>query len=189
MSLFPCAVNRWFWLTKKAGLTLGVAALTLGLAAAAGAQTAAAATPEEKAVVEVGGVAEHGLNGGGGAGGVDLGVEWTPIPDKLELEAGTSLTFARGGGREWDSDFLFKKPWTLSPHAEFMLGAGPEFQHASAHGVSSNALAGEVAGDFMFWPGSGHRFGWFIEPSVDQSFTSGHERSASVSIGLLIAIR
>lgn len=115
-------------------------------------------------MVEAGGAFSRGLESGGtSAAGADLGVEWTPIEHWLELEAGTSITFARGS-REWDSDFLFKKPWTLSPHAEFMLGAGPEWQHSTAAGHARNALAAELAGDFMFWPGSRHRFGCFLSP-------------------------
>lgn len=28
---------------------------------------------------------------------------------------------------EWDTDFLFKKPWTISKKLEFMAGIGPEW--------------------------------------------------------------
>jgi hypothetical protein len=42
--------------------------------------------------------------------------------------------------------------------------------------------------DFMFWPSSKHRFGWFLEPGFDYSFARGHERSIGISGGLLIAI-
>ena len=34
----------------------------------------------------------------------------------------------------WDVDLLFKKPWTLSPKAEFMLGAGPEWVYLKQQG-------------------------------------------------------
>ena len=30
---------------------------------------------------------------------------------------------------EWDTDLLFKKPWTLSEKVEFMFGIGPEWIH------------------------------------------------------------
>jgi hypothetical protein len=53
---------------------------------------------------------------------------------------------------EWDTDLLFKKPWTLSRTAEFMLGVSPEWVHLNQNGKASNSIAGEVAGDFMFWP-------------------------------------
>lgn len=144
--------------------------------------------PREVAVVELGGATSHGLgSAGSAASGLDFGIEWTPIENWLELEAGTSPVFAHGS-REWDTDFLFKKPWTLTPHAEFMFGVGPEWQHFSVPGIAHNALAAEVAGDFMFWPGRAHRFGWYLEPSVDRSFAAGHERSAGLSAGLLISI-
>jgi hypothetical protein len=73
---------------------------------------------------------------------------------------------------EWDTDLLFKKPWTLSPKAEFMLGVGPEWIHLKQSGRTTNSVAGEVAGDFMFWPNGRHRFGWFLEPAYDYSFAA-----------------
>jgi len=45
----------------------------------------------------------------------------------LELESGLTPLFKRHS-TEWDTDFLFKKPWTLSRTAEFMLGVGPEWE-------------------------------------------------------------
>jgi hypothetical protein len=53
----------------------------------------------------------------------------------------------------------------------------------------TNTLAGEVAGDFMFWPTGKHRFGWFLEPAYDYSFARGHQQSIGISAGLLIGIR
>jgi hypothetical protein len=44
-----------------------------------------------------------------------------PIENWLELEAGVSPFYTRNS-MEWDTDFLVKKPWTLSSKAEFMLG-------------------------------------------------------------------
>jgi hypothetical protein len=89
---------------------------------------------------------------------------------------------------EWDTDLLFKKPWTISPKAEFMLGIGPQWVYLRQNGKSTNSIAGEVAGDFMFWPARKHRFGWFLEPSYDYSFARGHQQSIGMSGGLLIAI-
>ena len=71
---------------------------------------------------------------------------------------------------------------------EFMLGVGPEWIHTKAYGVTMNSVGGEVVLDFMFWPCSKHRFGWFLEPGYDYSFGRGHERSIGISGGLLIAI-
>lgn len=143
--------------------------------------------PEPAAIVEVGGAAGWDLKGGGSSFGGDLAVEFTPIEKWLEIEAGTTPLFRRHS-TEWDTDLLFKKPWTLSEKVEFMFGVGPEWIHTKAYDVMTNSLGGEVALDFMFWPSSKHRLGWFLEPSYDYSFARGHERSIGISGGLLIAI-
>jgi len=59
----------------------------------------------------------------------------------------------------------------------------------SGTGRWTNTLAGEVAGDFMFWPTGKHRFGWYLEPAFDYSFARGHEKSIGISFGLLIGLR
>ena len=143
--------------------------------------------PEPVAIIEVGGAASRDLKGGGSSFGGDLAVEFTPIDKWLEIEAGTTPLFRRHS-TEWDTDLLFKKPWTLSENVEFMFGVGPEWIHAREYGFVTNSLGGEVVLDFMFWPSSKHRFGWFLEPGFDYSFAPRHERSIGMSGGLLIAI-
>jgi hypothetical protein len=100
---------------------------------------------------------------------------------------GVTPTF-RHRSTEWDTDLLFKKPWTLSKKAEFMFGVGPEWIHTRGGGITTNSMAGEAALDFMFWPSAKHRFGWYLEPGYEYNFGRGHERSLGVSGGLLIAI-
>lgn len=90
---------------------------------------------------------------------------------------------------ERDTDFLFKKPWTLSRKAEFMVGVGPSWVHLNENGKGANSFAGQIAGDFMFWPTGKHRFGWFLEPAYEHSFAGGHEQSVGMSAGLQIGIR
>ena len=151
----------------------------------------ASAQPVDKepaAIVELGGAAGWDLKGGGWSFGPDLAVEVTPIENWLELEAGTTPLFRRHS-TEWDTDLLFKKPWTLSEKVEFMAGVGPEWIHTRAYGVTTNSLGGEVVLDFMFWPSAKHKFGWYLEPGFDYTFGRGHERSVGISGGLLIAIR
>jgi hypothetical protein len=157
--------------------------LLVGLASAS-AQTA---DREPVAIVEVGGAASAGLAGGGSSYGGDLAVEVTPIENWLELEAGTTPLFRRHS-TEWDTDLLFKKPWTISERVEFMIGVGPEWIHTRAYGMTSNSVGGEAVLDFMFWPSAKHRLGWYVEPAYDYSFGRGHERSVGVTGGLLIAI-
>lgn len=144
------------------------------------------ADKEPIAIVELGGANSWNIGGGSSAGG-DIAVEFTPIENWLEIEAGTTPVFARHIA-EWDTDLLFKKPWTLSRKAELMLGIGPEWISTRQFGITRNSLAGELALDFMYWPGGRHKFGWFVEPGFDYAFGHEHERSASMSWGLLIAI-
>jgi hypothetical protein len=141
---------------------------------------------EPSAIVEVGGAGEWGLKGGS-AYGPNFSVETTPIEDVLEIEAGVTPLFSRGQ-TEWDADFLFKKPWTLSDTVEFMAGIGPEWAHTVTRGNTTDTVSAEVAGDFMFWPWAGRRLGLYLEPSYDYGFGKGHEQSLSMSAGLLIPI-
>jgi hypothetical protein len=149
---------------------------------------AQSADKEPAAILELGGAAGWSLKGGGSNFGPSAAVEFTPIEKWLELEAGVTPLFGRHS-TEWDTDLLFKKPWTLARKAEFMFGAGPEWIHTSANGVTTNCLGGEVALDFMFWPSAKHRFGWYLEPSYEYDFARGHEQSVGITAGLLIAIR
>lgn len=143
---------------------------------------------EPAAILEVGAAGEWALNHGVPAYGPNFAVEVTPIKERLEIEAGTTPFFSRGQ-KEWDTDLLFKKPYTLSKTAEFMFGAGPEWAHTTKAGKSTDSIGAEGALDFMFWPWRKRRLGWYLEPSYGYDFGSGHQQSMSVSAGLLIAIR
>ena len=140
------------------------------------------------AIVEVGGAANWNVKGGGSSFGPAVAVEITPIENRLELEAGVTPLFSRHS-TEWDTDLLFKKPWTLSKKVEFMLGVGPAWVHATKYNVTTNSVSGEVVADFMFWPSAKHRFGWYLEPAYEYNFGRGHEQSLGITSGLLIAIR
>jgi hypothetical protein len=140
------------------------------------------------AIVELGGAAGWSLQNGGSSFGADAAVEVTPIENWLELEAGVSPLFSRHHSTEWNTDLLFKKPWTLSKKAELMAGFGPEWVHTREPGMRANSIAGEAVLDLMFWPSGRHKLGWFLEPAFDYNFARGHERSLGISGGLLIAI-
>ncbi len=140
------------------------------------------------AILELGAASSWNFSGGTATFAPNLAAEVTPIENWLELEAGVSPFYTRNS-TEWDTDLLFKKPWTLSKKAEFMFGVGPEWVHLKQHGEVSNSVAAEVAGDFMFWPTGKHRFGWYLEPAYDYSFAGGHQQSIGMSAGLLIGIR
>jgi len=141
---------------------------------------------EPAAIIELGGAAGWNLKDGGSSFGPDFAAEVTPIENWLELEAGVTPLFTRHS-TEWGADLLFKKPWTLSKKAEFMIGVGPEWVHTRQYGVTTNSFACEAVLDFMFWPSGKHRFGWYLEPGYEYNFGPGHERSVGISGGLLIA--
>ncbi len=142
---------------------------------------------EPVATLEVGAATSWNIKGGAANFAPNLAAEVTPIEGWLEVEAGVSPFFTRKS-TEWDTDLLFKKPWTLSRKAEFMVGVGPEWVWLKQDGKTANSIAGEAAGDFMFWPTGKHRFGWFLEPAYDYSFAGGHQQSIGISGGLLVGI-
>jgi len=142
---------------------------------------------EPKAILELGGAGGWNVRNGESSFGPSVAMEVTPIENRLEIEAGVTALFRRHA-TEWDTDVLFKKPWTLSRKAEFMAGVGPEWVHTNSHSVKTDSVAGEAVLDFMFWPSAKHKFGWYVEPSYDYSFARGHEQSAGITGGLLIAI-
>jgi hypothetical protein len=142
---------------------------------------------EPAAILEIGAATSWNVSGGAASFAPNFAVETTPIENWLELEAGVSPFFTRNS-TEWDTDLLFKKPWTLSRKAEFMFGVGPEWVYLRQNGNTTNSVAAEVAGDFMFWPANRHRLGWYLEPAYDYSFAHGHQQSIGISAGLLIAI-
>ncbi|HZQ40079.1 MAG TPA: hypothetical protein VFA87_04780 [Rhizomicrobium sp.] len=141
---------------------------------------------EPSAILEIGGASETGLSGGTGFG-PSLAVEATPIEDLLEIEAGIAPLFSHGQ-TEWDTDFLFKRPYTLSDRAEFMLGIGPTWSHSLHGGQTTDTFGASLALDFMFWPWKKRDVGWYVEPGYGFNFAHGHEQSLSMSIGLLIPI-
>jgi hypothetical protein len=143
---------------------------------------------EPAAIIELGAATAVNLKDASPSAGPTLAVEVTPIKNWLELEAGVTPLFNRRS-TEWGTDLLFKKPWTLSKKAEFMVGVGPEWVHTNEYGRAPNSVSGEAVLDFMFWPWAKRRFGWYLEPSYEYNFGPGHEQSLGISAGLLIAIR
>jgi hypothetical protein len=133
-------------------------------------------------VVEVGVVAAHTLGERPSHWGATIAAEITPIENWLELEFGVAAIPA-DGGTEWSSDLLFKKPWRLSPRAEFMAGIGPEVVHG-AGADRGTFLGGEAVLDFMYWPRK--NLGWYAEPSFDLVSRHGVARGLGISAGLLI---
>jgi hypothetical protein len=168
-------------------VTMTMCTLLAGWLWLAGGAVAQSVEEEPAAIVELGGAANWAVKGGGSSFGPTVAVEVTPIENRLELEAGITPLFGRRS-QEWDTDLLFKKPWTLSKKVEFMAGIGPEWIHTRKLGVTSNSVSGEGVLDFMFWPSAKHRFGWYLEPGYEYNFARGREQSLGITAGLLIAI-
>lgn len=137
---------------------------------------------EPVAIIELGAAGDWDFNGGSSFG-PSAAMEFEPIQEWLEIEIGTGPLFS-SGHTAWDTDVLFKKPFTLSDKVEFMIGAGPELNYAIG---GASKISAEFALDFMFWPWPDRKYGWFVEPSY--SYSGTHDQSLGVSLGLLIAIR
>lgn len=162
-------------------------ALSVALLLIVGRASAQSVDKEPAAVVELGGAASWNFKGGGSSFGPTVAFEVTPIENWLELEAGVTPLFNRHS-TEWDTDLIFKKPWTLSKKVEFMLGVGPAWVHTNQHGAQANSVSAEIAPDFMFWRSPKHKFGFYVEPAYEYNFGRGREQSLGITGGLLIAI-
>jgi hypothetical protein len=169
------------WVLERGKTLVWVIAALLLFAATASAEEA-----EPFAVVQLGAAGEWGLPNGGSSFGPTAAVEFTPVKNWLEVEAGVTSLLSRGQ-TEWDTDFLFKKPFDLSPTVEFEPGIGPAWVHTTGGGRTTDSVAAEVVFDFMFWPTRERKFGWFLEPSYNYDFGKG-QQSFGVSVGLLIGI-
>ena len=143
---------------------------------------ASAADKEPTAIVEIGGAGEWSFTDRAGRVGPTVAVEVMPIPEWLEIEAGVSSLFGRGG-TEWSADLVLKKPFTLSDKVEFMVGmrAGMEDQHRDRlrRRACSTSCPGRPRD---------RKLGWFLEPSYSYDFGSSHEKSIGLSAGILIPI-
>lgn len=150
--------------------------------AAVQAQTVNATPKEDHSIVyELGWAGSYSHAEGFDAKGATAAFEVTPVPDRLELEAGA--TFIRASGStETSVDLLFKKPWTFSPTVEFMAGVGPEVIHATGAGTF---LGLSAVGDFMFWPTK--NVGWYLEPAYEVALRNGtHAGDFAMAGGLII---
>lgn len=142
---------------------------------------------EPIAIFEIGGVPNWSLTGSGYTFSPTLAVETTVIKDWLELELGATPTFSHHS-TAWDTDLLFKKPWTLSKKVEVMVGVGPTWVRARSERTTTNSIGVEAAVDFMFWPHANRRFGWYMEPAYEYDFNRSRDQSLGFSAGLLIRI-
>jgi hypothetical protein len=140
---------------------------------------------EPFAVIGLGPATERSIQEGTYSAGPSASVEFPVIKNWLEIETGISSLF-RPGQAEWQADLIFKKPFTINEHLEFMIGAGPQLSYATAGGGTK--VAAELSLEWMIWPTADRKLGWFVEPTYSYSFSRGHEQAIGVRTGLLIAI-
>ena len=152
------------------------------------ATTASAGDKGPLAVLELGATGEWGFNSASSGFGPTTAVEFTVIRNWLVIETGVTPLFSKGQ-TEWDTDLVFKKPFDLSPSVELEPGVGPVWIHSVGGGRTTDGIGAEAVLDFMFWPTTDRKYGWFLEPSYTYSFARGHEQSFGVSGGLLIPIQ
>lgn len=141
---------------------------------------------EASAELEIGSASEWGLAGGEASFGPSAALEFNAIKDRLEIEVGVAPLFDRGQ-TEWNTELIFKTPLISYGNIEVTLGMGPEWQHRSSGEEKTNSMSGETELDFQVWRPD-RKFGWFVQPSYGYSFSSDHEQSLGVTMGLLIAI-
>ena len=135
------------------------------------------------AVLELGGAGERDFKGNSSNFGATLAIEMTPIENWLELEFGVTA-LGTSGHAELATDLLFKKPYRLSPTAEFMFGVGFEVVRKFSVEEQGTSFGVEAVLDFMFWPTN--NIGWYLEPGY--AFVPGkrEEQSLGLTAGLLI---
>lgn len=129
---------------------------------------------DHSAVLELGGAGERDLKGNSSNFGATLAIEMTPVENWLELEFGVTV-LGTSGHTELATDLLFKKPYRLSPTAEFMFGVGLEMLRKFSVEERATSFGVEAVLDFMFWPAD--NIGWYLEPGFDLEpyyFVRGH---------------
>jgi len=132
-------------------------------------------------ILEFGPAAEWPTSGDTPNYGGNVAVEKEVIERWLELELGMTALGTSGQG-ELSWDLLFKKPFTLSPTVEMMVGAGPELTKPLNGGWGRFSL--EFAVDFMVW--SADRAGWFVEPTFSVNPGTG-ETAFGATGGILLS--
>ena len=135
---------------------------------------------EPVAVVELGGAGAWNL-GRGSSFAPSAAIDFEPIRNYLEIEAGIAPFFNSSGRAEWDFEVIFRRPINLSKQVEFEPGIGPTW-------TSSGQFGAQASFEFMIWPWQERKFGWFVDPSYSVYFARGHEQSVGLTVGILIGI-
>jgi hypothetical protein len=138
---------------------------------------------DHSAVLEIGGAGEWDFKEMSSHFGATLAIEMTPVEDWFELELGVTA-LATSGHTELATDLLFKKPYRLSPTAEFMFGVGFEVVRKFSSEEQGTSFGVEAVLDFMFWPTND--IGWYLEPGYGFIPGKGGGQSVGITAGLII---
>jgi hypothetical protein len=144
---------------------------------------AAADEKEPLYAIELSGARDWSLNGGDASAGPVLAVERTVIEHWLEVELALSPQFAKGRN-ELETEFIFKKPFELSEHLEFLIGAGPVWVNRG----SENSAAAAVITQFEYFPNTDHKVGYVFEASYSYGFGAEHEQAFGLTAGIRFGI-
>lgn len=166
-----------------------IAGLTLALLLYAATVRAQDREKDPTAELEIGVAGEWAMPGGASSFGPSAAIEFTPMPDRLEVELGVSPMFS-SGQTEYETELVFKTPlpFGLPDNMELTFGGGPVWLHADTGGGAANSLGATGQLDFQVWQLPERKFGWFVEPSYSYSFGSEHQQSLGVSVGIIVAI-
>ncbi len=134
--------------------------------------------------LQVGGAGEWSLDGEHSNFGVALGAQYTPVANWLELEVEFSA-LGTNGHPEYEGEFMFNKPFEISPTVEIEAGVGPSLTRTVKGPDKGTAVGVEFGLELNFHPFRNKRLGWYIEPSWSITPRNG-EKSVGATTGLLI---
>jgi len=136
-------------------------------------------------ILLVGPAVEKNTVDGSKAYGTSLAFEFTAIEHYLEIEVGSQY-LSSSNPKELGAQIIFKKPFELGQNVELGLGLGPALWRKTSSPDNSLQSGVVFVADFMFW--TTKKVGWYISPSYTFGTSSGGDKSAGVSIGLLFSM-
>jgi hypothetical protein len=156
-------MSKYRWL---AGIFMRGKILTVLLTLLLPAGTALVEDKEPFALLELGATGGWDLNGGGGSGfGPTAAIEFTAIKNCLAIEPGVTALFSRGQ-TAWDTGFVLRKPFDLSPAIEFEPDIGPVWIHTVGSDRTTDSTGAEASAHFEIWPTLDRKYVWFLEPTT-----------------------
>ncbi len=144
----------------------------------------AAETNEPPTQLEIGPEIEVPLHTDHPGFGGSVSLQLTPIPDWLEFEIGLGALASSGSG-ELEAEFLFEKPFEISPTTEFMIEAGPSLSRSTELDEAGTFLNIQAETGFFIWPSKS--MGWYASVGWSDTPKNGAQ-SLSADAGILIPV-